>query len=204
MKALLVIIGIFLSVLPAETTFAGEITENNSIKAAGEKRAIALKSNLLYWAAATPNVSAEFYLSSRLSLNTDVDFAWWSDKSASFYWQVFGVTPELRYWFSDKRTFKGHYAGVYMNGGLYDIMLKPLTGKKGYQGTFYGAGVSYGYVFPIDRHFSLELGLGLGYMATTYDEYVKGCSDFMRTDSKRTRWIGPTKINVTLVWQIPR
>lgn len=166
-----------------------------------QKRPFALKTNLLYWAAAIPNLSIEFYLFKRLSLNTEVDFAWWSSYQSQFYWQLFAVSPELRYRFCKNRSFQGHYVGAYVSGGLYDIMLKPLTGDKGYQGEFYlSAGVSYGYAFSIGKHLSLEAGFSLGYVATNYREYVWGCSEYMRTDTKRSTWIGPTKINLTLVW----
>lgn len=178
---------------------------NDCTETVKEKRPIAVKTNLLYWVAATPNLSVEFYLSNWLSLSTEFDFAWWSNRTTQFYWQLFSVSPELRYWFCDDRHFQGHYAGIYVGAGLYDIMLKPITGHKGYQGDFFvSAGLSYGYMFPIGKHLSLEAGVSVGYMQTSYREYVWECYKYMRTDTKRTTWIGPTKINLTFLWRIPR
>lgn len=187
----------------AQNTFAPycNSTETNSSIQHSEPR-FAIKTNTLYWVALTPNIEAEVFLRDKLSVNADIQFAWWSSYDKRRYYQIFSASPELRYWFAEKRRFHGHYAGVYGGGGLYDLMLKPQG--NGYQGEFWSAGVSYGYMMPLGKRLSLEMGIGVGILSTNYRRYVWDGDCYLKKAREKTVWFGPTKARVSLVWIIGR
>ena len=59
-----------------------------------------------------------------------------------------------------------------------------------YQGALYGAGVAYGYRWPLGKNWSVEATAALGYLRSDYDRYVwKKC-------------FGPTKVGVSFGFTI--
>ena len=79
-------------------------------------------------------------------------------------------------------------------------------GNKGYQcndlSKTIGIGVSYGYCMPLNKTFSLDFTIGIGYLHTNYTEYIPHSDKYVRTGEKSKTWIGPTKAEVSLVWNI--
>lgn len=162
----------------------------------------ALKTNLLYLAATVLNIEGELYVGRRWSLNVDYQYAWWSRSSRHHYFRLAAVSPEVRYWFSAKKRFKGHFGGFYLGTGLYEFMFKPTHGIQGE--FFIAGGLTYGYMFPLGKRLRMELSLGVGYMMTEYREYHwdRGCYVYEKT--KRYSYLGPTKAKVSLVLPLYR
>lgn len=182
----------------AHNVFIGE-TQNRPAR----PTFIALKTNLLYDAALTPNVGIEFYLGSGWSLEAEGNFAWWKFESSHKRYRVATGGLELRKWLSPSSTpLHGHFIGLYGMAGMYDIKL----GSTGYEstGAAYSAGLSYGYSTPIGRKLNLEFSLGLGYIGGKYKEYeyneADDCYPWLRTRDRT--YFGPTKAKVSLVWLI--
>lgn len=175
----------------------------------------ALKTNLIYWAALQGNVEAEFYIGKRWSLNFEYQVAWWSNPKRHQYYQYMQCGPEGRYWFKGDRQFRGHYIGLHVGFGLYDlswgIPKDEQTGKptytdyQGYQGEFAIAlGISYGHVWKIGKTLNLELGLGFGYIMTEYRRYNYQDTHYVYQATERMQFVGPTKARLTLLWQFGR
>ncbi len=172
-------------------------------KSAGKSFKMALKTNLLFDAALTPNIEIEFpFAHDRFSVMGEYWFPWFvSRDNASCYQLLYGGL-EARCWFGDRtrrETLAGHFMGLYAGGGLYDLEWK----SRGYQGEFYiAAGLSYGYSFRLNRSLRLETSVGFGYMRTDYRHYIgEEENRFLvwQYDGRYT-WIGPTKAKVSLVW----
>ncbi len=157
----------------------------------------AFKTNLLYWAALMFNVETELYLKKRWSVNIDYQYVWWSNRSKHKYYRIAALSPEVRYWFASKENFRGHFGGFYLGTGLYEFMAKPTYGIQGE--FFIAGGLSYGYMFPVNRKLRMELSLGAGYMMTEYRQYHwdRGCYVYEKT--QRYSYFGPTKAKVSLV-----
>ncbi len=170
----------------------------------GENRPVlALKTNLLFDAALTPNVEIEFPLrNNRYSLMAECWFPWYTWKDNSRAYQLLYVGAEARRWLGDRTrraALEGHFLGVYAGGGKYDLEWD----SEGYQGEFYiAAGVSYGYAKRLSRSLRLEFNVGVGFMRTDYRHYhamEEGEYLVWQHDGRYT-WIGPTKAKVSLVW----
>ena len=84
-----------------------------------------------------------------------------------------------------------------MGAGHYDLE----NGKDGYKGEFMMAGLSYGYMFPIGKHLSLDAGIGVGYLSTEYEEYLPIEGHYVYQQTSRTSYVGPVKARLSLVWQ---
>lgn len=171
------------------------------------KPLIAIKSNMLFNLIGIPNVEVEVSLGSKWSINSEFQSAWWVNKKHNrFAFQLLSGGVEGRYWFCNKpygRIMTGHFAGLHVGGGVYDIQLKKT---QGYRGDFYFmGGLSYGYTMPvINENFALEFSLGLGFMLTDYKKYetVENGTILAYRYDGRYYWFGPTKAKISFVWRI--
>ncbi len=158
-----------------------------------------IKTNLLYDAVGFPSLEVEIPLGYKWSLNLEGAVAWWSSYKKDNFYQLDLLSPEVRRWFGQKSRWHGHYIGAFGMLGLYDLEWK---GGRGYQGEYWAAGLSYGYMFPIARKLSLEAGIGLGFLQTGYEEYLPQDGHYVYQQSSRTSYWGPVKLKLGLVWRI--
>ena len=119
----------------------------------------------------------------------------------------------------DGPAFAGWYAQAYIHGGLFNIC---FDADRGWEGEGIGAGVGLGYVLPISRngHWRLEFGAQVGFFRCKYDPYQFECpvdpteqdhlyyykwkldADLFQKRQYRYNWIGPTRIGVTLSYDL--
>ena len=83
---------------------------------------VVLKNNLVYDALLTPNLSVEFSLGKKWTLDTQIGmnfFFYENDATANGYktkkWSHWLVQPEIRYWICE--TFNGWFLGLHAHGG---------------------------------------------------------------------------------------
>lgn len=169
---------------------------------------VAVKTNLLADGFYNPNFGLEIGLAPRWTMNLTGQFNGWT-LSHNRRWKHWAVQPEMRYWLCDR--FGGHFAGVHIHGGQYNIggfdgkinFLGTDTRKlkdTRYQGWFVGAGVVYGYAWILNRHWNFEAEIGLGYSYTRYDRFLcAGCGKKIESD-KPHHYLGPTKAALNLVY----
>ena len=167
------------------------------------KTILALKNNLLYDIALAPNLELEIPLGRRWSVNAEYKCPWWLNNERNFCYQLVSGGIEGRCWLGNRRTrdpLIGHFFGLYAEGGNYDFQFGEITG---YRGKYYAAGgLSYGYTRRIGRHFSLEFSLGVGCLTTDFHTYLSDQGELSWKDTRRIVYIGPTKVNCSLVWLI--
>lgn len=163
----------------------------------------AIKTNLLYWAALQPNVEAEFYFGNNWSLNFEYQVAWWKNTSKHQYYQYTQCGPEGRYWFKGDGNFLGHYVGLHVGFGIYDLSWGNGPDYQGYQGEFAIAlGLTYGYTWKLGKLLHLEAGLGFGYIMTEYRRYRYLDECYVYQGTERMQFLGPTKARLALQWRI--
>lgn len=157
-----------------------------------------IKSNLIYDAILMPSLEIEYRFSKNWSAAIEGNIAWWHNSNKHRYYQLATIVPEVRWWFKPSNERKGHYIGLFGGGGWYDLE----NGWTGYKGTGGMAGISYGYMFPVGKHLALEAGLGLGYIQTRYEKYVPDEGHYPYMEGGKTRFVGPVKLKLALVWNI--
>ncbi len=167
----------------------------------GYKPVLAIKTNMLYDISLVPNLGVEFYLSDEVSFAGNWMYSWWNKDSKNYTWRIYGGDVALRRWFgnnfSDKR-FTGHHLGIYGQMMTFDFNL----GKRGFMGEkwTFGAGVEYGYSFPVSNKLNIDLNLGLGYLKGEVKEYLPEDDHYVWQRTADRQLIGPTKAEVSLVW----
>lgn len=168
----------------------------------------AIKSNLLYDAMSALNIGIEVPIRDHWSVAFDWVAPWWSSYDKQVYIQMMLGGIEGRYWIGDRLDtpqLTGWFAGVSLQGGLYDFMFDPI---KGIQGEFQAYSAVGGYAHSISRNGNLrmEYSLGLGYMRTEYVKYWWDGFDYTLVapspQTWLTNWFGPTKLQVSLVYML--
>lgn len=170
-----------------------------------------IRTNMLYDLAAVPNVGIEFYLGKNISLQANWAYAWWGRTGSVHLWRTYGGDLALRWWFgrrAHQKPLSGHHLGIF--GGLltYDFCL----GKKGYMGGLHkgtlwdrfhiNAGVEYGYSLPVAKRLNIDFTLGVGYLGGEVRTYTPDAGHYVWQSTSKKHWIGPTNLEVSLVWLI--
>ena len=168
---------------------------------------MAVKTNMLYDALLTPNIGLEFYLGKRFSVSADWMYAWWKDDCAAWYHRTYGGDLEIRHYFgttANQKPLQGWHAGIYGGIVTYDFVWG--YNSRGILGDrwSYGGGLSFGYSLPWKERLNLDFTVGLGYMGGEYKEYLPLDGCYVWQCTKQRNYIGPTKIEVSLVWLIGR
>lgn len=160
----------------------------------GAAQRVALKTNALYWAAASPNLGMEFRVNRHITFNFEgaynrLDIGKIDSKAAIFY-------PEIRYWLS-ARPQTGHFFGITGIAADYDV----TASDKRHKGDAFGAGLTYGYSFVLSRHWSLETTVGAGAAYRHEKAFAKGSKE--PTAANIRKWqMAPLKAGVTFVYII--
>lgn len=168
----------------------------------------ALKSNLVSDGLMNINFGAEVATSLKWTIDVSGEFNGWT-LSHGRRWKHWALQPEGRYWFCDR--FSGHFVGIHAHGGQFNIGgfdgkynlfgtdSRKLTDSR-YEGWFIGAGIAYGYVWILGRHWNLEAEIGFGYSYSRYDRFrCAGCGKKVEED-KSHDYVGPTKAAVNLIY----
>lgn len=202
---------------PMKNTFSGGVkktTRGKSIKRILsiphydnlKKPLFALKTNLLYDAVSVINLEIELPIGQSWSVAGEFIFPLWLLEKKQYCLQLTNGSIEARFWLGERagrRPLTGWFAGIYAGAGYYDIE----TGKKGYQGEHFMAGLSGGYAHPVNKknNLRMEYSLGAGYFASKYRSYTPefGIDDewhLMRRKNGKFSWVGPAKAKISLVW----
>ena len=149
---------------------------------------LGVKTNALLFAGLLPdgsmyspvaNGAVEVYFMDRFS--AQVSFAYAMPYNKGDRYNLFSVTSlevEPRWWLRGNSRFRGLYAGVYGQYGNFDVRIKEKL-EDNSTGSFYGGGISVGWLQPIWQGFYLEAGLQAGYRSDTVDvyEFISGSAN---------------------------
>jgi outer membrane protein OmpA-like peptidoglycan-associated protein len=172
----------------------------------------AVKTNLLADLTTSMNLAFEFRTGNRTSLDLMGQWNPFQFRNGLTKWKHWGVQPEFRYW--TKETFRGHFFGLHAHyafynvGGLWNGPFTDYMHNNRFQGSLYGAGVSWGHRWNFSDHVGLEVTAGLGYAYKDYSRYeCKNCGE--KLEDKTKHYFGPTKFGVNLIFggggkQLPR
>ena len=168
----------------------------------------AIKTNLLYDAAANVNLGFEAGIAPQWSLDVSGDINFWNIHGHR--WRHWFVQPELRYWLCHRSV--GHFLALDVHGGQYNVGKIGLLDYKflgtdfgnlkdrRYQGWFAGAGIAYGYSWSFSEHWGMEAEICIGWAYSRYDAYpCANCGRKIRKNAAHN-YVGPTKAAINLVY----
>ena len=176
----------------------------------------AVKTNALYLATATPNVGLEVALGERWTFEAEGGYNPWTfDKEKNMKAKHWLVSPEFRYWFCN--SFQGHFIGINGNYTQFNVGALPVPVHESFislnqtqeqdleksrvEGWAVGAGLTYGYAFPIARRWNIEFTAGFGYWYSVYNQYEsRKCGLFQETVKKHA--LGPTSLGISFIYMI--
>lgn len=170
-----------------------------------------LKTNILYDILAVPNIGVEFYVGKDFSIYANWMYGWWNNDRKHRYWRVCGGDITARWWFGNaakEKPLTGHHIGIYAGVITYDFE----WGGTGYMGGApggslwdrcnYSAGAEYGYSLPITRRLNIDFNVAFGYAGGEYIKYNPIDGHYVWRSKHKRHYIGPTKLEVSLVWLI--
>lgn len=127
--------------------------------------------------------------------------------------------PNLEAYEHNKKAFTGFYLQAYTHLAVFGIC---FDADRGWVGEGIGAGVGAGYVLPLSSsgRWKLELGLQVGFFRCKYDPYQfenpvnpayrdglyyykwTQSPDLFKKRQYRWNWIGPTRVGITLSYDL--
>lgn len=176
-----------------------------------------VKTNLIGDAMLIPTLGMEFQLSKRISLDIQGFYSKYnifnlSDKDAN----VYGFSPELRFWGNGKNMQRGNFFGVHArvawytlqwkDGFLYQNGLEDDYGRNaGDMNPAWSVGLTYGYSMALDRkaHWGLELMLGVGYAQYSHNraEFDQTRNTWSFYDHQNEYHVGITRAGINLTYR---
>lgn len=178
---------------------------------------MSIKTNLIADAIAVPMGGLEFQIGKRVSL----DMMGWYTKYNVFCKEdqntnVYGFSPEIRFWTKDHAMQSGSFLGVHANVAWYTLQWTDgylyQNGAMNQHGVDAGSntpawsvGLTYGYSLALDRkaHWGLEFVLGVG-----YGNYSQNLGSWNEADRKwyihehqDNTHIGITKAGINLTYR---
>lgn len=165
-----------------------------------------LKTNLIGDALLNPNLALEIGLAPRWTLDVSGQMNLWTVGNGH-KWRHWVVQPEARYWFC--QSFAGHFLGFHALGGQYNVGNLDMNFKflgtdfsklkdRRYEGWGIGAGVAYGYAWPLSRHWNLEAEVGFGWIWTKSNVFPCGECGSEIQHGKVHNYVGPTKLALNI------
>ncbi len=171
------------------------VTPEESLR---DYRGFSLRTNLLYWMGATPNIGVE-YRASRGCMGYILNggYAPFTDPSWEYNIGGWFVAPEVRFYMGRKSN---GFLGLMLLATDYNVKVT----DTGYQGCAYGAGVTGGYKFYLSPKFDMDLSLGVIYGKAEYDSYKhhdNGTNTFYSRNVVKER-VMPAHAGLSLIWKI--
>ena len=168
---------------------------------------LAVKANALSWFTTTPQAEVEGAVGARWTVGLAGSWNPWKfgDNKKFKHWEL---RPMGRYWLWE--AFNGHFFGLSGEYGQYNVggmratpfgLMFSDTDRKRYEGSFVGAGLSYGYVLPFARHWAAEFTVGAGYVHTKYDTYYNIPNGARFEKGRSYNYWGLTKVGINLVYR---
>lgn len=167
---------------------------------------VGVKSNLLTDAALCPNIGVDFGLAKHWTLELDYQINAWNIKRHKLKHYI--VSPEARWWYCER--WQGSFVALHAIGGQFNVgnihnninflgqKIYKLSDYR-YEGWYVGAGIGYGYAWPLAKHWNLEFEVAAGYAYMKYDKYPACVTCGSKLQENETHnYIGLTKVALSL------
>ena len=156
-----------------------------------------LKTNILPWLTATPNIGVEFAFENKWSTDLDIMFAPWKI-SEKYSLKTIAILPEIRYWF--KNNISGSFINIHFSAAWYNLRFNRYRYQDN-DNPLLGVGLGYGYRLNISSRFGMEFTIGAGYVILRYDRFYNKENGAL-IDSRKTSYWGIDRLGISLVYYI--
>ena len=156
-----------------------------------------VRSNLLPWLIAVPNLGAEFVFSKHWSGVLDVWFSPWkfSDK---YSLKTVALLPEVRWWVSSSQ--RGSYLNIHADVAWFNTRVNTNRYQDSSRPLF-GAGIGYGYHVNVSKRWAFEFEIGAGYANIHYNRYYNVANGALRDTEEFNYW-GIDRLSVAVTYYI--
>jgi len=160
----------------------------------------ALKTNLVYWAAAgIANAGVEYAMGKQFSIDIPVTYSPYTVRN-NWRMRSLSIQPEIRWW--TNQTMKGHFFGFHGHLAYYNISTDNLDRYQDKDGKtpLWGFGLSYGYAFHLKKRWNMEITIGGGYARLNYDIFYNVNNGAMYEGGTKKDYWGITRAAVNLIY----
>jgi len=173
----------------------------------GNAQQIGVQTNLFYGiSTVTPNLGVELRLNKKSTFHLAGSYNPWNlnEKHNNNKKLVHWLTSiEYRRWLCE--SFNGHFLGLQLIGGEYNISGHDVLGlfdkDSRYEGWGVSTGINYGYHWMWSKRWGMELTFGFGYARLNYDQYdCPTCAEKEGNYSKN--YFGLTQAGINLIFLI--
>lgn len=171
----------------------------NIVSALAQIHSIGLRTSLPSWLLTSPSLGVDVQMGNRLSVGVNGSFAGCKIYGFDEAYRIGSLGVEGRRFFKGEAEFQGFYLGV--QGRWIHANLR---NKEPYRhGNMYTAGMLGGYTFVNQRHFGVDVNVGIGYKHSKYDNYVWYYPDDIPLYRNQTveNKFGLIQADVTLVYR---
>ena len=177
-------------------------------------QAQSVKVNVPMWLTGSPTIGFEYTITRQMTIGGEVAWMPYMFKKSEEVFRVLLSSVEIRYYidphnFYTNDSWDGFYAGPYAMYGNFNIgFLTDNNPLDSYRRMGWGVstGISGGYKYAFNSRWGLDFNLGVGYAHLQYDKYHLGGEHAgYAIERKKTKsWIGPTKVGISLTYNLYR
>lgn len=160
-------------------------------------RHIAVNTNLAYDVFAVLNAGVEFSVAPKFSVNIPVMWSLW-DWRSDLGLRTVAVQPEARYWFSS--VGKGNAVGVAVGAASFNFRNDEHRYQNVSGRPMVSASLTYTFALPVDKHWSFQFNIGIGYVNARYDRYYN-IDNGARINTENFNYFGPTNVGINLCYR---
>lgn len=168
-----------------------------------------VRTSIPSWFLLSPSLGVDVTFGQRYLLTVDGSYGKWGLDSDEKGVNVNTVGGDIRRYFSDGtegsfgNPHGGAYRGFYLGASCRYVDFDFYLSKKGYNGDFLMAGIKTGYTFRLRGNWSIDTGIGCGYVQRNYVRYsfYKPAQMDRKVADVEKNTFGLTELNVALVYR---
>ncbi len=157
---------------------------------------VALKTNLLFAALLTANLSVEAQISKHFSIDVPVYYSPY-DITDKLRFRLLATQPEVRYW--PREAGEGWYCGAHATVAGFNVSTPSSSRYQDPNRAMWGVGIGGGWAhnFGANKEWTIECNLGVGYLNAHWDAY-RNWHNGPKYDKGSFRYWGITRAGVSI------
>ena len=157
---------------------------------------VALKTNLLFAALLTANLSVEAQLTKHFSIDVPIYYSPY-DITDKLRFRLLATQPEVRYW--PREAGEGWFCGLHATVAGFNVSTPSSSRYQDPNRAMWGVGIGGGWAhnFGANKEWTIECNLGVGYLNAHWDAY-RNWHNGPKYDTGSFRYWGITRAGVSI------